>query len=319
MPLDPDLEAFLELAQMGRLTGKSQPMHCLSVERARAEFEQTSQILDPGPPAAVEVSSLLIPTREGQHIAARLYRTAQPAAALQPGILYLHGGGYVVGSLDSHDAICRRLAASGQQAVLAPAYRRAPESPFPAALNDSIDAANWLVEHAAQLNIDSRRVSVAGDSVGATLATVLAITSVQHPEQLQLKPRAQLLFYPVTDASTQRPSHRRYDEGFLLESETLQWFYRQYSAAPEQLADWRISPLLAKGLRALPPAYISLAEYDPLFDEGLAYAERLRASGTPVTLDIQYGLTHDFLRMSGISEAVSGVYGAVDEWLVGLG
>jgi acetyl esterase len=318
MPLDPDLEGFLELAQMGRLSGKSRPMHHLSIEQARAEFEQTSQILDPCPPASVEVSSLLIPTRDGQHITARLYRTAQATAALQPGILYLHGGGYVVGSLDSHDSICRRLAASGQQAVLAPAYRRAPESPFPAALNDSLDAANWLAEHAAQLNIDSGRISVAGDSVGATLATVLAITSVQHPEQLQLKPRAQLLFYPVTDASTQRASHRRYDEGFLLESETLQWFYRHYSTAPEQLADWRISPLLAEGLRTLPPAYISLAEYDPLFDEGLAYAEHLRASGTPVTLAIQHGLTHDFLRMSGISDAVSGIYGAIDEWLLGV-
>jgi acetyl esterase len=315
MPLDPDLEGFLELAELGRMTGKSQPMHALSVQQARAEFEQTSQVLDPCPPGAIEVTELSIPTRDGQQMSARLYRSATLQPDLQPAILYFHGGGYVVGSLDSHDSICRRLAASGQQAVLAPAYRLAPQAPFPTAVNDAVDAANWLAEHAAQLNIDNRKVSVAGDSAGATLATVLAISAVQHPHAIQLRPKAQLLFYPVTDASRQRLSHQRYAEGFLLESDTLQWFYQHYSAAPEQLRDWRISPLLTPDLQALVPAYISLAEYDPLFDEGLAYAERLSATGTTVTLDIQHGLTHDFLRMSGISEAIPGVYAAIDEWL----
>jgi acetyl esterase len=315
MPLDPDLEGFLELAEMGRLTGKSQPMHALSVEQARADFEQTSQVLDPSPPGAIDVTRLSIPTRDGQQIEARLYRKAQQTPTLQAGILYFHGGGYVVGSLDSHDSICRRLAASGQQAVLAPAYRRAPEMPFPTAVNDAMDAANWLAEHAASLDIDKRKVSVAGDSAGATLATVLAINSALHPYLIQLRPKAQLLFYPVTDASRQRASHRRYDEGFLLESATLQWFYKHYSADAGQLSDWRVSPLLATDLTALAPAYISLAEYDPLFDEGQEYAELLTATGTDVTLDIQHGLTHDFLRMSGISEAIPGVYAAVDGWL----
>lgn len=315
MPLDPDLEGFLELAELGRLSGKSQPMHALSVQQARDEFEQTSQVLDPCPPGAIEVTELSIPTRDGQPMSARLYRSSSQQFDLQPAVLYFHGGGYVVGSLDSHDSICRRLAASGQQAVLAPAYRLAPQAPFPTAVDDALDAANWLAEHAAQLNIDNRRVSVAGDSAGATLATVLAISAVLQPQLIQLRPKAQLLFYPVTDASRQRPSHQRYGEGFLLESETLQWFYQHYSADPEQLKDWRISPLLTPDLQALAPAYVSLAEYDPLFDEGLAYAERLSATGTNVTLNIQHGLTHDFLRMSGISEAIPGVYAAIDEWL----
>jgi len=318
MPLDPDLEGFLELVEFGRLSGKSQPMHTLSVQQARDEFEQTSQVLDPCPPGTIDVTELSIPTRDGQQIPARLYRRAQPTSGLQPAILYFHGGGYVVGSLDSHDSICRRLAASGQQAVLAPAYRLAPQAPFPTAVDDATDAANWLAEQAAQLNIDNRKVSVAGDSAGATLATVLAISAVQQPEVIQLRPKAQLLFYPVTDASRQRPSHQRYGEGFLLESDTLQWFYQHYSADAERLKDWRISPLLTPDLQALAPAYVSLAEYDPLFDEGLAYAERLGATGTAVTLDIQHGLTHDFLRMSGISEAIPGVYAAIDEWLKNL-
>jgi len=316
MPLDPDLEGFLELAQMGRLSGKSRPMHELSVEQARAEFEQTSQVLDPCPPAAVEVSTLSIPTRDGRYIEARLYRVAQQEPTPQPGILYFHGGGYVVGSLDSHDSICRRLAANGRQTVLAPTYRLAPEAPFPTAINDALDAANWLAEHAASLDIDNRHISVAGDSVGATLATVLAISAVLEPKSIQLRPKAQLLFYPVTDASRTRASHQRYAEGFLLESETLQWFYTHYSPDPAQRSDWRVSPLLTADLRPLAPAYISLAEYDPLFDEGKEYAERLSATGTSVTLNIQNGLTHDFLRMSGMSEAIPGVYAAIDDWLL---
>ena len=318
MPLDPDLEGFLELAELGRLTGKSQPMHSLTVQQARDEFEQTSQVLDPCPPGAIDVTEQSIPTRDGQLIPARLYRSSQQQPELQPAMLYFHGGGYVVGSLDSHDSICRRLAASGQQAVLAPAYRLAPQAPFPAAVDDAVDAAAWLAKHAGQLNIDNRKVSVAGDSAGATLATVLAISAVLQPDLIQLRPIAQLLFYPVTDASRQRPSHQRYGEGFLLESDTLQWFYRHYSADAGQLKDWRISPLLTPDLEALAPAYVSLAEYDPLFDEGLAYAERLSATGTAVTLNIQHGLTHDFLRMSGISEAIPGVYVAIDEWLKAL-
>ena len=318
MPLDPDLEGFLELAEMGRLSGKSQPMHALSVSQARQEFELSSQILDPSPPASLTIKTLHIPTRDGAKIEARLYRSAHHVQPSQPSILYFHGGGYVVGSLDSHDSICRRLASSGRQAVLAPAYRLAPEHPFPTAVNDALDCAYWLAREAHTLNLDPDNVSVAGDSAGATLATVLAISAVQAPEHLALKPKTQLLFYPVADTQRTRPSHQRYAEGFLLESETLQWFYRHYTPDAEQRGDWRTSPLLAKGLTALAPAYISLAEYDPLYDEGLEYAQLLRNTGTQVTLLTQNGLTHDFLRMSGITGDIAGIYSAVDRWLVQL-
>ena len=315
MPLDPDLEGFLELAEMGRLSGKSQPMHQLTPQAARAEFDLTSQILDPCPPGAISVSTLQIPSRDGQQLAARLYRKTGTEQSVLPVILYFHGGGYVVGSLDSHDSICRRLAASGRHAVLAPAYRLAPEHPFPAAVNDAVDSANWLARQGAVLQLDPLKVTVAGDSVGATLATVLAICAVQQPEEMMLKPQSQLLFYPVSDTRHTRPSHLRYAEGFLLESETLQWFYRHYTPDPEQRGDWRTSPLLTQGLTALAPAYISLAEYDPLYDEGLAYAELLKSTGTSVTLFTQNGLTHDFLRMSGITGNIASIYSAVDSWL----
>jgi acetyl esterase len=315
MPLDPDLEGFLELAQMGRLTGKSQAMHQLSVEQARAQFESTSQILDPAPPDSVTVSELEFTVRDGHRLTARLYRGDAASAQGLAVMMYFHGGGYVVGSLDSHDAVCRRLAASGSHAVFAPAYRLAPEAPFPGAVNDAIDAANWLGEQAASLGLDQRRISLAGDSAGATLATVLAISAVQEPERLRIRPVAQLLFYPVTDCSRIRDSHRRFAEDYLLESQTLQWFYQHYCAEPQQRLDWRASPLLTPNLSALAPAYISLAEYDPLYDEGLAYARLLEASGTPVTLDVQEGLTHDFLRMNGISGAIAPVYAGIEHWL----
>lgn len=317
MPLDPDLEGFLELAQLGRLTGKSQPMHDLSVAQARHEFEQSSQVLDPSPPAAITVNSVSIPTRDGATLKARLYRAAQSDHAL-PVIVYFHGGGYVVGSLDSHDSICRRLAASGRHAVLAPAYRLAPEHPFPAAVHDALDSARWVYEQADELALDRAQISLAGDSAGATLATVVAITAEDPTSDWAFKPKAQLLFYPVTDTSTTRASHQRYAEGYLLESQTLEWFYQHYMPGAEQRADWRASPLRASNLVALAPAYISLAEYDPLYDEGLAYAELLRTSGTPVTLETRDGLTHDFLRMSGISGQVEGIYRDAEQWLARL-
>ncbi|OUM22386.1 lipase [Pseudomonas sp. 1239] len=314
MALDPDLEGFLELAEMGRLSGRTRALHELEVAQARADFEAASAILDPAPPAALQVRSLSLPSRDGQALQLRLYRQAQDTPQHQAAILYLHGGGNVVGSLDSHDSVCRRLAASGRHAVLALGYRLAPEHPFPTAVNDTLDAADWLAEHAGALGIDSRQVSVAGDSAGATLATVLAMSAQQGA--CRLMPQAQLLFYPVTDISVERGSHERYAEGYLLERDTLRWFNRHYCADAAQRTDWRASPLLAAHDQPQLRTYISLAEYDPLFDEGQAYAERLKASGTEVTLCVEQGLTHDFLRMGGISSSrVEGIYADVERWL----
>lgn len=263
--------------------------------------------------------SLQITARDGASLAARLYRQGDTGDALRPVIFYLHGGGYVVGSLDSHDSVCRRLAALGDFAVLAADYRLAPEQPFPVALHDVLDTANWLAEQATALGLDNRRVVLAGDSVGASLATVLAITAVEQPEALALKPLAQLLFYPVTDISCQRESHREHAEGYLLETPTLEWFYQHYAPQPEQRLDWRVSPLLSTLRAPLAPAYLFVAEYDPLHDEGIAYRDWLLAGGTAVTFARVDGLTHDFLRMSGIVGQVEGIYRDVGEWLQRVG
>ncbi|NIF27284.1 alpha/beta hydrolase [Pantoea sp. Tr-811] len=315
MALHPDLAAFLELVEFGRLTGRSLPMHMMDVAQARAEFAASSQVLDPSPPGAVDTQALQFTARDGASLAARLYRQAPAGDALQPVIFYLHGGGYVVGSLESHDSVCRRLASMGGFAVVAADYRLAPEQPFPVALNDVLDAANGLAERAAELGLDNRRVVFAGDSVGASLAAVLAITACEEPAALAIKPVAQLLFYPVTDISCQRESHRRHGEGYLLETPTLEWFYQHYAPEPAQRLDWRASPLLAKVSGPLAPAYLAVAEYDPLHDEGMAYAKWLQASGTQVTCQRLEGLTHDFLRMSGIVGQVEDIYREVATWL----
>ncbi|QHF29358.1 alpha/beta hydrolase [Pseudomonas sp. R32] len=314
MSLHPDLSAFLELAEFGRLTGKSQPLHALPLAKARADFEATSQILDPNPPGELQVSALQLPTRDGSEIAARLYRRSASAAKALPVMLYFHGGGYVVGSLDSHDSVCRRLALSGEFAVLAPAYRLAPEHRFPTAVEDAADSLAALVEQAGALHLDSAKVVLAGDSAGATLATVLAAMAASGALPAALRPVAQLLFYPVTDISQLRASHQRYAEGYLLESATLEWFYQHYARTPADRLDWRASPLLGSAI-AQAPAYVALAGYDPLHDEGLAYAQWLQAAGTEVTLSVETGLSHDFLRMGGIVAQVEQVYAQASAWL----
>jgi len=314
MPVLPELEAFLELAEFGRLTGKSRPMHDLTPAQARSDFEASSSFLDT-PLTHINCEHFTLRARDGHNLPARLYRDANPVEGLQPVILYFHGGGYVVGSLDSHDALCRRLVAQGGFDLLTVDYRLAPEWQFPTPIQDACDAANWLAREGAAQGLDATRATLAGDSVGATLATVLSIIAIQTPAELQLKPKAQVLVYPVTDATTKRPSHRDFAEGYLLETPTLDWFYSHYSRTPADLADWRCSPLLAQDLAGLAPALVYLAGHDPLHDEGLAYAERLREAGNEMTLLEQPGMTHDFMRMGGLLSEVEGIHAQVAGWV----
>ncbi|WP_440974419.1 alpha/beta hydrolase [Pseudomonas koreensis] len=314
MAVLPELQAFLELAEFGRLTGKSRAMHEQTPQQARIDFEAASGFLDV-PLDSVTCQDFTIAARDGHSLAARLYRAAPAPEGLQPVMLYFHGGGYVVGSLDSHDALCRRLAAQGGFALLTVDYRLAPEWRFPTPVQDACDAANWLVREGASLGLDAARAVLAGDSVGATLATVLSLMAVREPAELRLLPKAQVLVYPVTDATTHRASHRDFAEGYLLETPTLDWFYAHYARTPEDLADWRCSPLLAQDVSGVAPALVYLAGHDPLYDEGRAYAERLRAAGNDLTLLEQPGMTHDFLRMAGLLGEVEAIHAEVAQWV----
>jgi acetyl esterase len=207
------------------------------------------------------------------------------------------------------------LATQGGFALLTVDYRLAPEWRFPTPVQDACDAGNWLVREGAARGLDANRVALVGDSVGATLATVLSIMAVREPEELALKPKAQVLLYPVTDATTQRASHRDFAEGYLLETPTLEWFYAHYGRTPQDFADWRCSPLLAADLTGVAPALVYLAGHDPLHDEGLAYADRLRAAGNELTLLEQPGMTHDFMRMAGLLGEVAGIHSEVAGWV----
>lgn len=307
MPLHPDIEGFLELVELGRLTGKSQPMHQLSPQEARRQFEQASLLLDSAPGSPLEVTELRVPSRDGAALAARLYQRAQAVQQPRAVLLYLHGGGYVVGSLDSHDTLCRRLALAGDFAVLAADYRLAPEHKFPTAYQDAEDVALWLLAEAPALGLDRERVALAGDSVGGSLVAALALAATTDSALQALRPRLQVLLYPVLDAACERPSLQRFDAGYLLEKASLQWFYQQYQRSPDDRLDWRFSPIYAPLPEQLAPSLLWLAEYDPLLDEGLAYAERLREAGLAVECEVKAGMTHDFARMGEVVGEVPGL------------
>ena len=181
MSVLPELEAFLELAEFSRMTGKTQPMHALTPAQARSEFEQSASVFDV-PVTAVDSYDVRIPARDGFSVSARLYRRPDLEVGPLPVVVYFHGGGYVIGSLDSHDSLCRRLAAAGDFALLAVNYRLAPEWVFPTAVHDACDAVNWLLREGRQHGLDASRVAFAGDSAGGTLSTVLSILAVQEPQ-----------------------------------------------------------------------------------------------------------------------------------------
>ncbi|BBP66172.1 alpha/beta hydrolase [Pseudomonas sp. Cab53] len=295
MSLNPDIAAFLELVGNGRASGKRVPMHQMSPDQAREQFDQSSQLMDAGGEALEVVEPLHIATRDGARLAARLYsRRPLEQGLVRPALLYFHGGGYVVGSLDSHDSLCRNLAAMADCVVVSVAYRRAPEFRFPTAVEDALDAWTWLVAESDRLGIDTRRLAVGGDSVGGSLATVLAT------QPLDTAPLLQVLIYPVTDASRSRPSIERYGEGHLLEKASLEWFYNHYQRDATDRHDPRFSPLLGEIPPNLPPVLLILAECDPLHDEGVAYAQHLQQAGVAVELKVYAGMTHDFIRMGAI-------------------
>jgi acetyl esterase len=298
MTLDPDLEAFLDLVEAGTASGKRQAMHTQTPAAARAAYEAASPMLDLPPDQLSRVENIRITTREGASIAARLYLPLAPSRQpLDAVLLYFHGGGYCVGSLDTHDSLCSALAARTPCPVLAVDYRLAPEHRFPTAFHDAEDAYGWLLEHAAEYGLDRNRIAVGGDSAGGTLAAALALNARGGALP---PPVMQLLLYPCTAATQDSASHRRYASGYLLEADTLQWMFGHYLRHADDRLDWRFAPLRARDARGVAPALIVLGDHDPLFDEGVAYVEKLIAAGVPATLKIYPGMIHDFLRLGNI-------------------
>ena len=227
-------------------------------------------------------------------------------------VLYLHGGGWVIGNLDSHDEICRWLANLGNAVVVCPDYRLAPEHKFPAGLDDCTATLRFMVENAGELGIDPAGIAVAGDSAGGNLAAVLALLS---RDRLALPLAAQILIYPNTDAGQTADSYQRFGDGFGLTTATMAWFRDHYVRTQDDITDWRASPLLAPSLAGAAPAFVVIAGHDILADEGTAYAERLRADGVSLVLRHWPGQIHGFVSMGRHIPAARQAVSEAAAWL----
>lgn len=292
--LDLEMQALLSLRRRLRFP---EP-HEQTPEAARATLDRQARIAEPAPTTMARVEDRTAPGPAAA-IPLRLYvprATAEPLAIL----VYYHGGGHSIGSLDSHDGVCRALARGADCLVVAVGYRLAPEHRFPAALDDAVAAFEHIVDHAAAFGGRAGWVAVGGDSAGANLAA-----AVCHRERAagRARPAFQLLLYPVTDMTRALASHRLFPRGLLLDAETVEWFIGNYLEHPELERDPRASPLFETSFADLPPALVVTAGFDPLRDEGEAYAEKLRAAGVPVAEQRESTLVHGFVNTPAVRAA----------------
>jgi acetyl esterase len=303
MPLDPGLKLVLD--QLAANPGPQ--LHELPVAQARAFFDQMQLPRPEVKIAAVEERRIPGPAGE---IPVRVYRPEGKAPL--PALVYFHGGGWVIGSLETHDGSCRDLANRAGCVVVSVDYRLAPESRYPAAAEDCYAATQWVAEHAAELGIDPRRIGIGGDSAGGNLTAVVALMARDRRGPAL---RHQLLIYPVTDADFTRPSYRDNAEGYLLTTQAMEWFWGHYVPEPARRREPYAAPLRAADLSGLPPAFVLTAEFDPLRDEGEAYAARLQQAGVPTRAKRYDGAIHGFFAMGLLSEVARR---AVDETAAAL-
>jgi acetyl esterase len=286
MPLHPDSLKVHALYAMA----KRPPLELQTPAEAREGMARSRPFLQPDPPEVGEVSMISAPGPHGD-IPIRLYRP-RGVTGTTGALIYFHGGGWVIGDLESHDVLCRTLANESGHAVLSVDYRLAPEHRFPKAVDDALAATRHIATTAAGLGVDAKRLAVGGDSAGGNLAAVVALDlreKLAHPLKLQL------LIYPAVDAGMNTPSVARHGEVLPLTFNAMKYFYDHYTGGQDVAGDWRISPARAKSHKGLPPAWIGLAEYDVLHDEGIAYADLLRTAGVPVTLTEYPGMVHGFI------------------------
>lgn len=283
------------LERMARATRA--PLHALTPQQARAAYENGADVLEIPAHKLARVEDFTLPARDLHPLPARLYAASQEKL---PVLLYLHGGGFTIGSIATHDVLCRTLSHLAHCAVVSLDYRLAPEHKFPTAVEDAWDALHWLSAHAATLGLDGGRLAVGGDSAGGTLAAVCAIQARDTGLPLAL----QLLFYPGCSAHQDSPSHKTFGQGFVLEEPHIRWMFDHYLRSPADREDGRFAPLDGRDAQGTPidvegvaPAWVGLAECDPLLDEGLMYADKLRAAAVPVELEIYRGMVHEFIKM----------------------
>ncbi|MES3012268.1 MAG: alpha/beta hydrolase [Pseudomonadota bacterium] len=288
--LHPQTRALLDLIEARQIP----PTHTLSVADARAYYRDRRSVTQPAPADVAQVRELQANGPHGS-IPVRLYRPLGSAeTAPLPVLIYYHGGGWVIGDLDTHDSLCRELANGAGCAVIAIDYRMGPEHRFPAAVDDCLAATHWVHANAEALHLDATRLAVGGDSAGGNLAAVISIAARDSGE---LPIAFQLLIYPATDQHRNTPSHAENGQGHLLTTDTMDYFTGHYIADAAQYEDWRASPLLHENLAGLPPALVITAGFDPLRDEGQAYAERLTAAGNRASCVCFDRQIHGFITM----------------------
>mgnify|MGYP000941469249 FL=1 len=278
---------------------------------ARARMDMIGMLESPAEPVSV-VRDFTIAGPQ-QELPLRLYSpTSLKHMDPQPALVYFHGGGWVIGSITSHDRLCRAIANAAACIVISVGYRLAPEHKFPAAVIDCEAGFRYVTTHAAELGVDPDRIAVGGDSAGGNLAAVVA---VRARDSGGVQPKAQLLIYPATGHGIETASRKRFSEGHLLTSGTMQWFADHYLRDTNDAYRPEASPRLVEDLSGLPSAYVLTAEYDPLCDEGEEYAHLLHEAAVPVTLRRFGGMIHGFVQLTGIAPVTRTAIDEVSGWL----
>ncbi|PPQ42289.1 alpha/beta hydrolase [Rhodopseudomonas palustris] len=310
--LDPDAAAVYKAFQdAGRPAYET-----LTAAEARAYYSAARLVSNPDPADMASVRSIAIPGPAGD-IPARLYtpNKLRQDEGLAPALVFFHGGGWVIGDLDTHDVVCRGIAHDGELLVISVDYRLAPEHKFPAAIDDAIAATRWIADNARKLGIDPEQLSVGGDSAGGNLSAVVALHARDHGGPLLA---GQVLIYPATDFSMRHPSHSEPETSVLLTHSVIRWFRDHYLSGAQDADDWRASPARAETLAGLPPAFVITAGADPLRDEGDEYARRLADAGVPVTHRTYPGQFHGFFTMGKLLPQANVAVREIGDWLKAL-
>jgi acetyl esterase len=292
MPIHPQAQAVLDALAKLALP----PPQQVGAVQARINFKQSRKAYLPAPEEVAAATDHTV-AGPGGAIAVRLYRPkGSSAQARLPVLIYFHGGGWVLGDIETHDPLCRQLANRAGCAVLSVDYRLAPEHKFPAAVEDALAATRFVAANGAQWGLDPARIAAGGDSAGGNLAAVVAHT-LRDAGGPKLK--LQLMLYPATDFAMDTPSHREFASGYMLTRERMDYFMDCYLRNAHDAADWRASPLRCDNFLHLAPAHVITASHDPLRDEGKAYADKLNAAGGSATYRCYDGMIHGFMTMSG--------------------
>jgi acetyl esterase len=291
MPLDPLVKSFLD-----QLTAAARPKTWeVTPDQSREGFAALMRMAGPRDVPIGRTTNLFVETSD-HPVPVRLYTPVAAGGEALPALIYFHGGGFIFGDLETHDGLCRMIANEAQCKVLAVDYRLAPEHKFPAATDDAWAVLQHVDQNAAELGIDANRIAVGGDSAGGNLAAGVAQRA--HAKGMRLV--YQLLLFPVTQIGDTTSSLMEFSAGYMLEKKALEYFYEQYLPAGADLSDPLVSPLRAKDMSGLPPAYVMLGGYDPLHDEGEQYAEKMRASGVKVIIDDHTDMVHCFVYFQSV-------------------